>query len=385
MSGFHAPTKLTWDVPLASALPPILLESNWTRPGLLVDASLMASQQVAQLIALLGTDDRMDPLVVERSGGEPQTLEADRLTAGFRDHRPDVMIGIGGGSVVDLAKAVAGLLTNAGDAASFQGFGLLKNPGVPIVAVPSTAGTGSEVTWTAVLINPQREMKLGINSPHILPRHAVLDSGLTMSMPRRLTLATGIDALSHAIESHTARNATEISRALAERAARLLVRGLPAALDDGSDREARRDAQLGSTLAGWSIFNSGTGAAHAISYPLGARFGIPHAEALTMLLVPVMKAVEAKHPGAYSELWPAVCGYHSAAPATPALMSEAVIARVDQVFDDSQWVPRLGDYGIGAADMAVLAERSMDLTSALANTPVEFTRADCREVLEAIR
>src|SRR5262249_52425616 len=185
-------------------------------------------------------------------------------------------------------------------AADYQGFNLVKRAGLPIIAIPTTAGTGSEVTWTAVFTNRTRMVKGGINSPYCFPRYAILDSLLTASMPRRVTLSSGMDALSHAIESYTAKNASLLSRTMSEQALRLLYEGLSRVFRNETDLEGRRLTQLGSTIAGWACFNAGTGACHSLAYPLGVYFKVPHGEALSMLLPIVARINNTKQPGIYS-------------------------------------------------------------------------------------
>lgn len=384
MTAFLGPTKLLWDVDVLDGVNSILDETGWRHIAVFVDSILRSLEPVEGLIRGIEARGSAPPIVIERAGGEPTTAEADRLAEQLRGTGVDAIIGLGGGSVLDMAKAVAGLLTNPGSAAEYQGFDLLEAPGVPIIAIPSTSGTGSEVTWTAVLINSARELKLGINSTHILPRYALLDVRLTMSMPQRLTLSTGLDALSHAIESATARKASEVSRMVSHKSAELLMGGLPAAVADGTDLRGRRDAHLGSALAGWSVMNAGTGAAHAIAYPLGARFGVPHAEALTMLLVPVMRAIDEKAPGTYAHLSGSILGL-GMSPDTEPAKSQAVIERVDSLRDLSPWVPRLADYEIGDSDIQSLADGALQLTSALDNSPVGFDSIDCLAVLDKVR
>ncbi len=331
---------------------------------MLVDAAVA---RLPFLAAALGDTDAV--LVEERTGGEPETTEADERTARLRESGCDTVIGIGGGSVLDLAKALAGLVPASGLAADYQGFNLLTDPALPVIAVPTTAGTGSEVTGTAVLVNRRKNMKLGINSPMIVPRVAILEPQLTVGLTPRLTLSAGMDALSHATESYSARKATEFSRAFATRAFDILSNALPRVLADGSDVDARRDMQVGSTMAGLAVMNAGTGAAHAMAYPLGVHFAVPHSEALTMLLPAVARSCERAQPGVYDGL---------------GARGDDVSALLDGIVEQSHEQFRLARYGTTDTDLAQLADESMNLVSAVENHPVAFAREDALSILQEI-
>src|SRR5439155_24025948 len=166
-----------------------LAEVRSACPIFVVDAAVSANPLLEAAL------EQGRPAAIEvLAGGEPETDEADERTARLRDLECDAVVGIGGGSVLDLAKALGGLVRAEGRAADYQGFNLLAGPALPVVAVPTTAGTGSEVTGTAVLVNREKQLKLGINSPHIVPAVAILEPGLLLGMPRRLALSAGMDA-----------------------------------------------------------------------------------------------------------------------------------------------------------------------------------------------
>jgi alcohol dehydrogenase len=365
LPSYFSPTRVVWDVVPAEALSEELRELGARRPFVLLDAAIAGHALVAE--AVRGLDD----VCVQRStGGEPETSEADELAAVARREGCDVVVGIGGGSVMDLSKAVAGLVRAVGEAADYQGFGLLPGPAVPVIVMPTTAGTGSEVTWTAVLVNRAKNLKLGINSPHIVPVLALLEPRLTTGMQPRLTLSSGLDAIGHAVESYGARKATPISRALSRQAFTMLTRALPNALADGDDLDARRAMLLGSTIAGMAVFNAGTGAAHAMAYPLGVRLSVPHSEALAMLLPKIAESVQRAEPEFYDDLAAETGGD------VPTMLEELVAPWRDEL--------RLERYGCSEADLAVLATEAMNLTSAIENHPAPFDERTALEILEAV-
>ncbi len=221
-----------------------------------------------------------------------------------RNFRPDVVIGLGGGSCIDIAKLTAALLVHPGPPSLYYGEMKLPGRGLPLIAVPTTAGTGSEVTPVAVMSDPERALKVGISSPHLVPIVAVCDPDLTMSCPRDLTAIAGADAVTHAIEAYTAisrwatpelaldkvfvgKNAISDHHALS--ALTLLARALPRAHADGADGEARSDVMLGALLAGLAFGVAGTAAAHAIQYPVGALTKTAHGTGVALLMPHVMR------------------------------------------------------------------------------------------------
>ncbi|WLR99955.1 iron-containing alcohol dehydrogenase [Shinella sumterensis] len=220
-----------------------------------------------------------------------------------RIFRPDLVIGIGGGSCLDMAKCVALLLAHGGRPQDYYGEHTVPGPVLPLIAIPTTAGTGSEVTPVAVLSDSERSLKVGISSPHLIPTVSICDPELTLSCPPGLTAIAGADALTHAIEAFTAirrdpvpglalqrvfvgKNALSDHFALS--AIRLLWQGLEAACKDGADQAAREKVMLGATLAGLAFGVAGTAAAHAIQYPVGALTHTAHGLGVACLMPYVM-------------------------------------------------------------------------------------------------
>jgi len=221
---------------------------------------------------------------------EPELEIVDKCAELGKKENCNLVIGIGGGSVLDVAKATAILLTNEGKAEDYQGFGKkIKKPGVKTILIPTTAGTGSEVTPTAVFINRKKKIKLGINSPYLFADLALLDPELTLSLPKEITASTGMDALTHAIESYVANRSSPVSDMFALKAFELIWGNLPLAVENGQDIQVRANLLLGSCLAGIAITNAGVGAAHALSYPLSVFFKLPHGLANGIFIPYVMR------------------------------------------------------------------------------------------------
>ena len=201
----------------------------------------------------------------------------------------DLIVGVGGGSSMDIASISSVMLTNPGNVYDYFGVNLVKNPGVPTILLPTTAGTGAEVTPNAILTDTMEHLKKAVVSPYILPRVAIIDPMLTVSMPPSVTSSSGIDALTHAVESYTSNNATFLTDLYAKEAMILIGRSLRTAVANGNNLEARYDMAIGSLYAGISLANAGVTAVHALAYPLGGTYNVAHGIANGLLLPYVME------------------------------------------------------------------------------------------------
>ncbi|MGB6407667.1 MAG: iron-containing alcohol dehydrogenase [Planococcus donghaensis] len=220
---------------------------------------------------------------------EPPLEVGEKLVAFTREHKFDLVIGLGGGSALDLAKLAGVLATHEGKVADYlnlTGSRSLTHKGIPKILIPTTSGTGSEVTNISVL--SLESSKDVVTHDYLLPDVAIVDPALTTSLPPKVTAATGIDALTHAIESYVSKNANPVTDALALQAIRLISGSIRTAVADGENKEARMDMSYGSYLAGLSFFNAGVAGVHALAYPLGGQFHISHGESNAVLLPYVM-------------------------------------------------------------------------------------------------
>lgn len=216
-----------------------------------------------------------------------------------REGRHDLVIGLGGGSTLDAAKICAALAGRPGDVRDYIGVGQVPGAGLPSVLIPTTAGSGSEATPNALIMDYERGEKVAVVSPYLIPTYAILDPGLTKSLPPAVTAQSGMDVLAHAIESYTSRRADIYTEMYSRHAVLLAGRSLRAAVRRGDDLDARAGMLLGSFLAGAGIGQAGTSATHALAYPLGARYHVSHGLAIALLLPSVMAAnlpaVESKY------------------------------------------------------------------------------------------
>ncbi|KAB0661949.1 iron-containing alcohol dehydrogenase [Burkholderia diffusa] len=201
---------------------------------------------------------------------------------------PQAILSIGGGSVLDAAKLFAVRLTNDEPLRNWLGIDLVKHPGVPMILVPTTAGTGSEVTPNAIVTLPDESLKVGIVSRHLLPKIVILDAELTLGLPKPITAATGMDAFVHALESYISTKANPISDMYAMESMRLIGANIVEAYENGQSLKAREAMMLGSMYGGLALTAAGTAAVHALAYPLGGMFNVTHGVANAMLLPHVM-------------------------------------------------------------------------------------------------
>lgn len=221
---------------------------------------------------------------------DPSVETAKEFKKKIASVNPTLIIAIGGGSVLDLSKVVAGALTNEGEIEEFIGIPeCFNNPTIPIVAVPTTSGSGSEVTPYAVLTNKVEWKKAPVISSYIFPVLSINDPELTISMPQHITANTGIDALTHCIEAFVSKRATSISKLYSMEGIKLIRKYLPKAYGNPKDIEAREKVMLGSLLGGMAITDAGAGLVHTLAHILGVIYDVPHGLAIAMFLVPVLK------------------------------------------------------------------------------------------------
>jgi alcohol dehydrogenase len=286
----------------------------------------------------------------------------------------DLIIGLGGGSSLDIAKVASVLVTNPGKIESFLGVDLIPNPGVPLILVPTTAGTGSEVTPIAILSDTREKLKKGVVSSHLFPEVAILDPKLTIGLPPSVTAFTGMDALTHAIESYISLNATDITDLLAFRAMELIAKNLRMAYAHGENLAVRSDMMEGSLLAGMAFANAGVAAVHAFAYPLGGEFHIAHGLANTLMLPYVMRYNIIGCPHKFARMAKAFGEPVEGLSELDA--AEAAVKFVERLSDDLRVPRRLRAVGIPESAVPQMAESAMKVTRLLVNNPRKINLED---------
>jgi alcohol dehydrogenase class IV len=322
-----------------------------------------------------------------RQRGEPTVEDIDRALAVARDARCGFVIGLGGGSAIDAAKAVAGLLANGGVASDYMevvGKGQkITKPAVPWIAIPTTAGTGAEVTRNAVLGWPEKKFKASLRSDMLMARVAMIDPLLQVDVPRDVTARSGMDALCQCIEAYVSNGANPMTDAIALKGAELASTHLRRAYDDGADIEAREGMALAALLSGIALTNAGLGAVHGFAAPLGGMFPVPHGVACASLLPAVVetnvRALRERAPDS-----PALTRYDEVArtlTGRPDARAEDGAAWLRKLLEELE-IPRLATYGVHADQVGRIVEKARKASSMRGN-PIELTDAELSEVLRS--
>ena len=288
--------------------------------------------------------------VFDQFGENPTTAQVEAGTAVARDFRPDLIVGLGGGSSMDCAKGINFLLSCGGRMHDYHGRGKATGPMLPSIAVPTTAGTGSETQSFALITDAATGMKMACGDPRAAFRVAILDVHLTLTQPPRVAALTGIDAVSHAVESHVSRAATPASRIFSREAWWLLANNLPRVFADGGDVAAREAVQLGAAWAGLAIENAMLGAAHALANPLTAAHSVVHGQAVGLMLPHVVRFNAASCGEAYAELL-----HDIGIDAAPETAGEALAAWLSRLLAASGLRTTLSALGITTRDGHSLA------------------------------
>jgi alcohol dehydrogenase class IV len=268
-------------------------ELKETKALVVIDRNLSKTGLADQVLEHLKAG-RIKTFVYADITPEPSPQLADMGADLAKRENVSCVIGLGGGSTMDVAKAIAILVKNEGKAVDYIGLGLVKKPGLPTIMIPTTAGTGSELTFTAVFTMRETKSKGGINSPYLYPHTAIIDPQLTLDLPPQITATTGMDALTHAIESFTSLQAHFQSEPISLQAIELISTNLRGAVFNGKNYEYRSGMMQGSYLAGLGLAMAGVGAVHALSYPMGSIFDLPHGLANALMLPYVL---EYNYPG----------------------------------------------------------------------------------------
>ena len=356
--------------------------SDWPSKVLVVtDAGIGKAGILKRVIAGLESAG-LDHALFDGVVADPPEAVVHAARDAARSCGAELVIGLGGGSSLDVAKLVALLAPGHQSLGDAYGVGNARGPRLPLVLVPTTAGTGSEVTPISIITTGKSE-KMGVVSPVILPDIAVLDPGLTRSVPPHVTAATGIDAMVHAIEAYASASANNnpISRQLATRALSLLGGAVERAVTDGADSDARADMLLGSMLAGQAFANSPVAAVHALAYPIGGHFKVPHGLSNALVLPHVLRFNVADHPGPYAEMAPFVFPDIDASHTQEA--AAGFVEGLAGLCAKCGLQSRLRDVGIPNDAIDLLSDDAMKQTRLLVNNPRELGRADAHAIYSA--
>jgi len=377
---FTGAKKIAFGVGSFDSLPDYLGELKARQPLIVMDPALAASGLKEKIQELLGGKGFNITLYDKVEPEPPIELADDGAKAAIKG-KCDAVIGIGGGSAMDLAKAIAVLAANKGKAVDYLGLGKVPGPGLPKIMVPTTAGTGSEVTFTSVFVRKNLKKKEGMNSPYLYPELAVLDPLLTLSLPPHPTATTGLDALCHAVESYTSINASPMSEMISLEAIMLIAENLRTCVHDGKNLEARTNMLLGSLYAGLGLANAGVTAVHSLSYPLGGKYGVPHGLANTLLLPHVMAY---NLPGAlekFADIADAMGEVIEGLSVRDA--ADLAVEAVAALIEDCGIYTTLEDLDIAEEDFEDLAKVALTVARPLENNPRKITLEDAVDIYRA--
>ncbi|MGN6230450.1 MAG: iron-containing alcohol dehydrogenase [Trinickia sp.] len=348
------------------------------RIALITQPVMEANGVIARVIEALRQRD-VETMIVRDVQPEPTIENVETVFARqIEPFAPDAVLSIGGGSVLDAAKLFAVRLTNRQSVREWLGIDLIAAPGVPLILVPTTAGTGSEVTPNAIVTLPDEALKVGIVSRHLLPQLVILDATLTLDLPKPITAATGMDAFIHALESYISTKANPISDMFAMESMRLIGANLVEAYDNGHSLAAREAMLLGSMYGGLALTAAGTAAVHALAYPLGGMFNVTHGVANSMLLPHVMAFNLDAIVGRLANVAHALgIAQHDDADRVAA---EAFLERLRQ-WTDALAIPQdLRQFGVTESDLDALSAAALKVKRLLGNNPKVLTHDDIKSI-----
>ena len=370
MFEFNLKTKIKFGTGEALNLGNYLKELGFNKVGVIVDSGVFNVDYVREVLENIKKQGFEIVKIWEYDlKAEPDYDSLDRVRLEFLSESSnpvvDCFVGIGGGSVIDFSKGLATIVKNPGKAIDYRGFPTNINVPLPVIAIPTTAGTGSEVTYNAVFIDLQEKKKLGINTMHNFPILAILDPKLTLSCPKSVIVSSGMDALTHTLESYVAVQANSLTRIFAKQAFKLIFNNLSRVLDEPENLEIRANLQLGAYLAGISLMNSGSGPAGALSYILGTHFKVPHGLAGAIFLPHIIE-YNIKNGYDYKELYN-----------KNEMFSEKLFELCQKLGVPSN----LREFGVNEENIDILLKEIEILDKAFAQNPIPFSVQEGKKLL----
>lgn len=356
--------------------------SGANKVAVFTDRGLLASGLVDLPIAKIKEAGK-EVVVFSDLPAEPTYMQAQKLVDEFRVSGADFIVAVGGGSAMDTAKLASLLVTDKYTIKDLLDDPLLAVKTVPTCLVPTTAGTGSEATQNAIVGVPEKELKIGIVNPSMIPDYVILDAEMIRNLPRSIGAATGIDAMAHAIECFTSNKANPFSDTFALEAFDLIINNIERACDDPTAMDAKNKMQIAAFYGGAAIACSGTTAVHALSYPLGGKYHIAHGVSNAILLVPVMEfnepAIRDRLAVAYDRV------VHGEKTCTTVEEKSAwVVRRMGEIVKHLDIPTSLKEFNVSPDDLESLVEAGMQVTRLLVNNMREVTAEDARNIYRQI-
>jgi alcohol dehydrogenase class IV len=370
---FYSPTKIIVGLNSASQVAQEVKQFGGSRVLIVTDPGVVAADLIAPIVSSLNTGD-IAYVVYKGVEPEPPSRVIDQGAEIFEAEGCDLVLGVGGGSSLDVAKGISILAANKGRILDYCGIDQVPRNGAPMILMPTTAGTGSEVTRVLILTDEEHNTKNVVCTPYALTNAAIVDPLLSLSMPPTVTADTGMDAMVHAIETYVSMNATVFSDILAERAIQLIADYLPVAWAKGSNTDARYHMSLAATLAGMAFGSGGLGAVHALAYPLGTEYHMTHGRTNAIMLPHVMRYNIPGSPERYARIAELmgkdIEGY--------GLLEAANLAveAIQELLDTIKVSCQLQDYGILESDLPNLAAGGMKQARLFVPNPRDLNEED---------
>jgi alcohol dehydrogenase class IV len=374
---YELPTEIAFGVHAVNELPQWVSKLKGSRVFIVSDPGVAQVGILDQVTAPLAQANITFETFTEVDR-EPDVKTIGIATMAAKAFAADLVIGVGGGSAQDAAKAVAVMVNNDGKITDYAGLDKIPNPGVPIICVPTTSGTGSEVTIWTVISDKANNRKFGIGGKFLAPTLALCDPSLTLSLPGPMTAATGIDALTHALESFVNKATQPISEALSRESMRLIAKSLRKAVAQGDNLEARYDMLLASTIAAMAFNPTRLGLAHALCMPLGGKFKVPHGVANAILLPQVMEFNVTGNLEKFKEI-AEIFGENT----TGLSLREAAdlsVKAIKQLNKDIGIPNGFREYGVTEEDLDYIAQEGMESGNVLVN-PRKPTLEDLKDIV----
>ena len=377
VSHFKSAGRLITGQGATASLKDELLRLNIRKPFVVTDPGVYQSGALEHILCQLDKD----VAVYKDIPPEPEIEVIENCLAEFNANAFDGIIAVGGGSAIDSAKVLAVAASQQGAIASLFGTDKVKGRHIPLIAIPTTAGTGSEVTNIAILSDPAEQLKKGIVSDYLLPDVAIVSPEMTLSCPKSVTAASGIDALVHAIESYLSVHANAVTDALAIKAMQLIYPALPKAYARGDNIQAREHMATGSLLAGLAFGNAGVGAVHALAYPLGGRYHLSHGLSNAVMLPHVLQWNLMASRERFTDIAAAI-GLPSHGRSQQEI-GQSVVDAITTLCREVEIPARLREFSIQENDIPLLAKEASKVTRLLSNNPRALSESDIERIYRA--
>jgi alcohol dehydrogenase class IV len=374
---FFSPTKIIVGLNSASQVAQEVKQFGGSRVLIVTDPGVVAANLIAPIASSLKSGN-VDYVIYDGVEPEPPSRVIDRGAEVFQSEGCDLVLGVGGGSSLDCAKGISILAVNKGKILDYCGVDQVPKNGTPMILMPTTAGTGSEVTRVLVLTDEEQNTKNVVFTPYALANAAIVDPLLTVSMPPTVTADTGMDAMVHAIETYVSINATVFSDILAERAIALIAENLPIAWAKGSNSRARCNMSLAATLAGMAFGSGGLGAVHALAYPLGTEYHMTHGRTNAIMLPHVMRYNLPGNPAKYARIAELMGRDLEGFALLEA--AELAVEAIEDLLDTIRVSCRIKDYGIPEADLPKLAAGGMKQARLFVPNPRDLNEDDVNSI-----